>query len=71
MSSPSKSFEVAIVRGGVCGLTCAISLAKNGIHAEIYEAAVGTSTNKSGVDTDSLSFRPASQRLVQAWDLVS
>ncbi len=35
-----KDLRVAIVGGGVCGLTCAIALAKKGIRAHIYEAAV-------------------------------
>ncbi|THH01199.1 hypothetical protein EW026_g1437 [Hermanssonia centrifuga] len=34
-----KDLRVAIVGGGVCGLTCAIALAKKGIRAHIYEAA--------------------------------
>lgn len=32
--------RVAIVGGGVCGLTCAVALAKEGIKAEVFEAAV-------------------------------
>ena len=37
---PPKDFRVAIVGGGVCGLTCAIALAKEGILVDIFEATV-------------------------------
>ncbi|KAF8191424.1 FAD/NAD(P)-binding domain-containing protein [Mycena galopus ATCC 62051] len=33
-----KNFRVAIVGGGLCGLTCAVGLAKLGIHADVFEA---------------------------------
>ena len=32
--------KVAVVGGGVCGLTCAVALTKAGIDVQIYEAAV-------------------------------
>lgn len=32
--------QVAVVGGGVCGLTCAVALMKAGIDVQIYEAAV-------------------------------
>lgn len=35
-----KSFEVAVVGGGVCGLTCAIALQKAGVPVQLFEAAV-------------------------------
>ncbi len=38
--STLKDLRIAIVGGGVCGLTCAIALAKYGISAQLYEAAV-------------------------------
>ncbi|KAJ3543230.1 hypothetical protein NM688_g5882 [Phlebia brevispora] len=38
-SSQIKNLEVAIVGGGVCGLTCAIALRKQGIPVQVYEAA--------------------------------
>ncbi|KAJ7243390.1 FAD/NAD(P)-binding domain-containing protein [Mycena haematopus] len=31
-------FRVAIVGGGLCGLACAVGLAKRGIHADVFEA---------------------------------
>ncbi|KAI0697527.1 FAD/NAD-P-binding domain-containing protein [Cytidiella melzeri] len=34
-----KKLDIVIVGGGVCGLVCAIALAKRGIHAHVYEAA--------------------------------
>ncbi|KAF9446112.1 FAD/NAD(P)-binding domain-containing protein [Macrolepiota fuliginosa MF-IS2] len=35
----TKGFRVAIVGGGMCGLACAIGLAKHGIRADVFEAA--------------------------------
>ncbi|OCH96428.1 FAD/NAD(P)-binding domain-containing protein [Obba rivulosa] len=35
----SKDFKVAIVGGGVCGLTCAVALARSGVSVELFEAA--------------------------------
>ncbi|KAJ3488182.1 hypothetical protein NLI96_g3021 [Meripilus lineatus] len=34
-----KDFEVAIIGGGICGLACALTLAKQGVTVQIYEAA--------------------------------
>lgn len=42
-----KGFEIAIVGGGVCGLACAIALAKEGISTHVYEAAVRCNIGKS------------------------
>lgn len=36
----TKNFSVSIVGGGVCGLTCAIGLAKEGVPVDIFESAV-------------------------------
>ncbi|THH33455.1 hypothetical protein EUX98_g789 [Antrodiella citrinella] len=33
----TKDFTVAVVGGGVCGLACAIALAKEGVHVDVYE----------------------------------
>ncbi|GJE87995.1 FAD-dependent oxidoreductase [Phanerochaete sordida] len=33
-----SGLQIAILGGGVCGLTCAVALAKKGINARIYEA---------------------------------
>lgn len=41
-STPQKDFNVAIVGGGVCGLTCAIALSQRGVRVDIFEAAVGS-----------------------------
>ena len=38
--SSQKDFTVAIVGGGIVGLTCAITLARAGIEVDIFEAAV-------------------------------
>lgn len=35
-----KKLKVAIVGGGVSGLTCAVALIKQGVDVEVYEAAV-------------------------------
>ena len=35
-----QKLDIAIVGGGVCGLTLAVALQKQGIEAHIYEAAV-------------------------------
>ena len=35
-----KDFSLAIVGGGICGLTLAIALAKAGIRSDVFEAAV-------------------------------
>ena len=36
-----EPFRVAIVGGGVCGLTCAVGLMKRRVDVHVYEAAVG------------------------------
>ena len=36
----SNKFRVAVVGGGVCGLTCAIALLKEGVDVHVYEATV-------------------------------
>ena len=36
----SETLRVAIVGGGVCGLTCAIALLREGVDVHVYEAAV-------------------------------
>ncbi|CAL1694064.1 unnamed protein product [Somion occarium] len=38
-TSRTKDFRVAIVGGGVCGLTCAIALAKKGVPVDVFESA--------------------------------
>ncbi|KAJ7491257.1 FAD/NAD-P-binding domain-containing protein [Mycena latifolia] len=38
-STRSKDFRVAIIGGGMCGLACAVGLARLGIQADIFEAA--------------------------------
>ena len=47
-----KDFEIVIVGGGVCGLACAIALAREGIPTEVYEAAVRNNTNIVRRDID-------------------
>lgn len=36
----TKNLRVAVVGGGVCGLTCAITLQREGVDVDVYEAAV-------------------------------
>lgn len=38
-----RSLNVAIVGGGVVGLTCAVALLRADVHVELFEAAVGLS----------------------------
>lgn len=38
-----KDLDIAIIGGGVCGVSCAIALQKHGIKARIYEGAVSSS----------------------------
>lgn len=40
MTSSSPPLQIAIVGGGICGLTCAIALMKAGAEVQVYEAAV-------------------------------
>ncbi|KAK7035754.1 salicylate hydroxylase [Favolaschia claudopus] len=42
MSNPNpstKDFRIAIVGGGMCGIACAVALARKGIRAEVFESA--------------------------------
>lgn len=40
-SMPGYSdLRIAIIGGGVCGITCAAALAKKGLNAHVYEAKV-------------------------------
>ena len=38
----TESLRVAVVGGGVCGLTCAVALQRRGVDVQVYEAAVCT-----------------------------
>ncbi len=40
LQAEKACIKVAIVGGGMCGMACAIALARNGVEVEIYEAAV-------------------------------
>ena len=39
--------RIAIIGAGVCGITCALALAKNGVNAHIYEAKVKCITSRA------------------------
>ncbi|RDB28544.1 Salicylate hydroxylase [Hypsizygus marmoreus] len=39
MTSIPKDFKVAIVGGGMCGLLCAVGLARSGIQVDVFESA--------------------------------
>ena len=41
MTSP-QTLNIAIIGGGVCGLTLAVALQKRGVKAHIYEATVSS-----------------------------
>ncbi|KAG5724529.1 hypothetical protein E4T56_gene17434 [Termitomyces sp. T112] len=49
MTGSSKDFRVAIVGGGMCGLVCAIGLAKAGVHVETFEQATSFQEVGAGV----------------------
>ncbi|KAJ7724174.1 hypothetical protein DFH07DRAFT_855076 [Mycena maculata] len=38
-TASTKDFRVAIIGGGMCGLACAVGLAKRGIASDVFEAA--------------------------------
>ncbi|KIP02135.1 hypothetical protein PHLGIDRAFT_112385 [Phlebiopsis gigantea 11061_1 CR5-6] len=46
----TQSLRVAVVGGGVCGLTCAVALQKHGVDAQVYEAASQFGEIGAGVD---------------------
>ncbi|EED78110.1 predicted protein [Postia placenta Mad-698-R] len=49
-SSPEhKNFKVALVGGGICGLTCAIALIRAGVPVQIFEAAAKLGEIGAGV----------------------
>ena len=39
----TKSLKIAVIGGGVCGLTLSIGLQRAGLDVELYEAAVSYS----------------------------
>ncbi|KAI0673672.1 FAD/NAD-P-binding domain-containing protein [Trametes maxima] len=49
MQQTQKSFEVAIVGGGVCGLTCAIALQRAGVPVQLFEAAAAFGEIGAGI----------------------
>ncbi|KAF9554206.1 salicylate hydroxylase [Agrocybe pediades] len=53
----SKDFDVAIVGGGMCGLACAIGLAKSGIKVAVFEAAAAFEQVGAGVGLGPNSLR--------------
>ncbi|KAJ3488207.1 hypothetical protein NLI96_g3020 [Meripilus lineatus] len=59
-STAPKDFSVAIIGGGVCGLTCAIALSQRGVHVEIFEAA-----SKFGEIGAGLGLGPNSLRILK------
>jgi len=70
MSPPAKPFEVAIVGGGITGITLAVALCKRGIRCTIYEqasafgeigAGVGMHPNAVRASTTPLSGWPSRQ----------
>lgn len=65
-----KQLRVAIVGGGVCGLTCALALAREGIRAEVFEAAVSHSTH-CGVSFSDMFCSQNLERLELVWVSVS
>ena len=39
-----RRFDVAVIGGGVCGLTCAVALQRAGVSVQVFEAAVSIGT---------------------------
>ncbi|EKM61815.1 uncharacterized protein PHACADRAFT_191006 [Phanerochaete carnosa HHB-10118-sp] len=61
-----KTFQVAIVGGGVCGIACAIALLKEGVDVHVYEAASEFKEIGAG-----LGISPNAKRIFKAmgvWD---
>ncbi|VDB92178.1 unnamed protein product [Peniophora sp. CBMAI 1063] len=63
--SSNKDFTVAIVGGGFVGLTCAIELAKSGVHVEVFEAASGYGDVGAGIN-----IGPNAYRVLEAMGIV-
>lgn len=42
--------KVAVIGGGICGLTLAIGLQRAGIDVDLYEAAVSCFSNQAHLD---------------------
>lgn len=60
-----RSLNVAIVGGGVVGLTCAVALLRAGVHVELFEAAVGLSDLNLLDIYESILDRPDLKKSVQ------
>ncbi|EKM53768.1 uncharacterized protein PHACADRAFT_260263 [Phanerochaete carnosa HHB-10118-sp] len=58
---PGKTFQVAIVGGGVCGIACAIALLKEGIDVQVYEAASELKEIGAGIG-----ISPNAKRILEA-----
>ncbi|EIW63979.1 FAD/NAD-P-binding domain-containing protein [Trametes versicolor FP-101664 SS1] len=63
-----KSFEVAVVGGGVCGLTCAIALQKAGVPVQLFEAAAAFGEIGAGIGVGPNAIRVLKQ--IGIWDAV-
>lgn len=57
-----KDFKVAIVGGGISGLTCAIALKQAGVSAEVFEAAVSGCSLECCIFVSDGSFRRSSRK---------
>jgi len=60
-----QDFKVAIVGGGVCGLTLAVALAKEGVKFDLYEAA-----SKFGEIGAGIGIGPNAVRILQELELI-
>ena len=65
MPAPDKQFQVAIIGGGVCGLTCTLGLLKYGVSVQIYEAAVQSNALGRRQCADNNHCRKDSKKLVR------
>ncbi|KAK6843898.1 hypothetical protein PG987_004758 [Apiospora arundinis] len=62
-SQSKKSFEIAIIGGGIAGATLAVALIKHGIPCQIYEQGHGFSEIGAGV-----AFSPNALRAMDICD---
>ncbi|KAI0361038.1 FAD/NAD-P-binding domain-containing protein [Trametes cingulata] len=66
MQQPQRDFQVAIVGGGVCGLTCAIALQRAGVPVQLFEAAAAFGEIGAGIGIGPNAIRVL--KAIGVWD---